>query len=557
MPKPILYDSLLVHYLARELHQRMAGRRLRGLRLDSDARRLILELDDARLVWELHPTRGWIRTIAAGAGAGAGESEVDGAEGWGGRRVRTQRRPRVRGVSAPADERLVAIDLDAGGPDRASRLVVELMTNQWNVLALDPRGVILSALWTRDAGGRALRSGARYAPPSGMAPREGVDEPVPSDRFHELLGLAPESDRRGVLLRSLAWTSSLNAATILAPLPDDVDAAYSRYRALAARPPAHPGVLAVRGGQPYPLPLPGTESRPTDSLLTAFEEAGRDQAPSGIAPEVRTALEERLERVARKALSLAEEAESAPDLAAGFRERANLLMARLRQVPRGATTVELPDFEGGTVQIELDPTLSAVENAEAMYDRARKRERAAARLPARAREAAAERDQLESLLESLDSGTADPAEVARWVADVRPSEGPGKDGAERLPYRTFRSSGGLEIRVGRSGRGNDELTFHHSSPDDIWLHARDMAGAHVILRWGDRQQNPPRRDLLEAAVLAAVNSKGRTSGTVPVDWTRRKHVRSPRNAPPGTVIPDRVATIFVEPDPDVEERLAR
>jgi predicted ribosome quality control (RQC) complex YloA/Tae2 family protein len=367
----------------------------------------------------------------------------------------------------------------------------------------------------------------------------------------------PDSDRKGVILRSLAWTSSLNAATILAPLPDDVDGAYARYRALAARPAADPGVLAVRSRQPYPLPLPGTESRRTDSLLGAFDEASRTEVPSGIAPEVKTALEERLERVARKARSLAEEAESAPGKAVELRARANLLMARLQQVPKGASVVQLPDFEGGSVEIELDPTLSPVQNAEALYDRARKRQRAAERLPVRVREAAAERDRLASLLESLDSGTADPVEVAHWVAEVRPSEGPGKHENERLPYRTFRSSGGLEIRVGRSGRGNDELTFHHSSPDDIWLHARDMAGAHVILRWSDRQQNPPRRDLVEAAILAAVNSKGRTSGTVPVDWTRRKHVRSPRNAPPGAVIPDRVSTVFVEPDPDVEERLTQ
>jgi len=67
---------------------------------------------------------------------------------------------------------------------------------------------------------------------------------------------------------------------------------------------------------------------------------------------------------------------------------------------------------------------------------------------------------------------------------------------------------------------------------------------------------PPRRDLVEAAVLAALNSRARTSATVPVDWTRRKHVRKPRKAAPGAVIPDQVATVFVEPDPDLPARLA-
>jgi len=123
-----------------------------------------------------------------------------------------------------------------------------------------------------------------------------------------------------------------------------------------------------------------------------------------------------------------------------------------------------------------------------------------------------------------------------------------------LPYRTFRSSGGLEIRVGRGARHNDALTFRHSAPDDIWLHARQAAGAHVILRW-TKPGNPPARDLEEAAVLAALHSRARTSGSVPVDWTRRKHVRKPRRAAPGAVIPDRVRTLFVEPRADLAEGL--
>ena len=96
-------------------------------------------------------------------------------------------------------------------------------------------------------------------------------------------------------------------------------------------------------------------------------------------------------------------------------------------------------------------------------------------------------------------------------------------------------------------RHNDELTFRYSAPDDIWLHARHAAGAHVILRWL-KPGNPPARDLEEAAVLAAVHSRARTSASVPVDWTRRKHVRKPRGAAPGAVVPQRVSTLFVEPD---------
>ncbi len=87
------------------------------------------------------------------------------------------------------------------------------------------------------------------------------------------------------------------------------------------------------------------------------------------------------------------------------------------------------------------------------------------------------------------------------------------------------------------------------------MHARDVAGAHVVLSWGRRDQNPPEQDVRDAAVLAALHSRGRTSGTVPVDWTRRKYVRKPRKTAPGVVVLERGKTLFVEPDAALERRL--
>jgi predicted ribosome quality control (RQC) complex YloA/Tae2 family protein len=565
----IRYDALLVHYLARELEERLRGRRLRGVRLDSDARRFILELDDERLVWELHPSRGWIRILKDTET----ETVQEAAEGWSARQIRTQRRPRVRRITAPPDERWLELEIDAGGRDRASRFVVELLTNQWNVLALAPDGTILGAIRSRETRDRTLRPGVTYAPPGGPGGggppnprREGAEAAVGLDRWREILGDQPPPDRARALVRSLAWTSPLNASAILGQAgeatagdqPSDatrLEDAWRRYVDIASRPDPQPQLLELGRPTPYPLPLPGVEGRTMLSLLAAFDAAAAE-APATLAPEVRAALADRLERTRRRGERLRAEAEEAPARAAALRRRADLLMAQLHRVPKGATEVTVDNFEGGTETVELDPAVTAADNAQALYDRARKRERAAARLPDRVREAMAESHRIASLLAAIDAGEADHTDVARWLAEVRPDAGPGGGGGPRLPYRRFRSSGGLEIRVGRTGRANDDLTFHHASPDDIWLHARDAAGAHVILRWSDREQNPPRRDLMEAAILAALNSRARTSGTVPVDWTRRKHVRKPRKAPPGAVLPDRIATIFVEPDPSLLDRLA-
>jgi predicted ribosome quality control (RQC) complex YloA/Tae2 family protein len=121
-------------------------------------------------------------------------------------------------------------------------------------------------------------------------------------------------------------------------------------------------------------------------------------------------------------------------------------------------------------------------------------------------------------------------------------------------FRTYRSSGGLEIWVGRGAASNDELTFRAAAPDDVWLHARDAAGAHVVLRWR-RPEPPPARDLEEAALLAAWHSRARGSALVPVDWTRRKYVRKPRGGAPGLVVVQRCKTVMVRPEGEVERRL--
>jgi predicted ribosome quality control (RQC) complex YloA/Tae2 family protein len=159
-----------------------------------------------------------------------------------------------------------------------------------------------------------------------------------------------------------------------------------------------------------------------------------------------------------------------------------------------------------------------------------------------------------ALLARALAGSADDAEVREALGGGAPSKDAPREARPSLPYRVFRSSGGLEIRVGRGAKHNDELTFKHSSPGDVWLHARHVGGAHVILRWPG-PGNPPARDLAEAATLAALHSKARTSGSVPVDWTFRKYVRKPRKSPPGRVAVERIETLFVRPDPGMLEVL--
>jgi predicted ribosome quality control (RQC) complex YloA/Tae2 family protein len=403
---------------------------------------------------------------------------------------------------------------------------------------------------------------------------------VALDRWLELLVPVPDSMRARVLMSSIAYSSPLNAAALLgieAREPSD-DPGSDQARPLKRRgspqerlthgwrlwtrirdlEEPRPCVLSIEGRfQPYPYPLHHPQVTLRDSLLDAFAEAERmhGSAPAAllIPADLLAAVERERRLTTRKVRQLKRQLAAAPH-PAELRELGNLLLARLRNVPRGARSVELEDFQGHTVHVELDPALEPHENAASYFERASRAERAREGLPGLVAAAEDRAGELHGGLERARQGLAGAEELRALLGGHGAHPRSRRGARETLPYRRYRSSGGLEILVGRSARANDDLTFHHSHPDDVWLHARHAAGAHVVLRWRAKGA-PPARDLYEAGVLAAVHSRARTSGSVPVDWTRRKYVRKPRGAAPGAVIPERVQTLFVEPDPQLAERL--
>lgn len=113
----------------------------------------------------------------------------------------------------------------------------------------------------------------------------------------------------------------------------------------------------------------------------------------------------------------------------------------------------------------------------------------------------------------------------------------------RLPYRTFRSGSGARILVGRSARDNDALTFGCARGNDLWLHARGVQGSHVVVP--DPGDSPDSRTLGDAALLAVHFSRARGEDRAEVTWTRRKQVRKPKAAPPGSVVATQERALMV------------
>ena len=538
---PLVWDAPLVMAVAREMEDLLRGDRLRAHHFDWDRRRLVLFFRSGTLTCHLHPRDGRVLL----------QAPVDPSP---------ESRPlqaRVEGVEAPPDERILRIRLRrVRGRKLSLQVVLELMTNQWNALLVEGQDAIIRhLLWTRRLEERALAIGQPYRPPE-PSRRMGIHRPLSRETWEKTVSQVPEEERRSILLDQVAFTSSLNAPALLAEGPEE---GYRLWHQLRTLDPLAPCLLhTTYGDNPYPIVLQTFDYAPFRTILGAMQEV---PAPGAMgAEEGRARLLERLDRAlgqARgRARGLHRELEDAPD-PQGPRQQANLLLARLHQLSRGQEQVTLTGFHGEPVELSLDPTLSPQENADALYREAARLERIRERLPDLLSETEGRIRELEELRTSFEEGQVDPEDLDRKVPDVaRKGSGGSPEGEERLPFQRYRSSGGLEIRVGRGPRDNDDLTFRHSDPEDIWLHARQASGAHVILRWS-REGNPPRNDLAEAATLAALNSQARNAGTVPVDWTRRKYVRKPRKAPPGAVVPDRVQTVFVRPDPELPQRLGR
>lgn len=548
----ITYDPLLVRYLAAELNGVLRGRACAAAPLFAPDLGVELRLEGGRaLRLDLHPIRGWTRIVER-----PGEDATTDS--------------RCAGVEAPPDERALVIHLAA--PDRfgagSRRLVVELHTNQWNAaLVSDEDDRILALLRTRTAGRRVLRPGVPYEPPSGEA-RLGAGDVGEAEAWaawrERLEGLEGDALRRSVL-RGFAYTGTLNVDAILGAgmgqARDPSRAAFERWWDMRSIPRARPTLLSLPSGlQPYPVPLPGVAGEPVDTILDGMARvAAEDDTAHGHSPEaddapLLAAAARRADSLERRIARLEEELASAGD-ADRLRGWADLMLARLHEMPRGVDHVDVEDWGGESVTIPLDPALGPADNAARLYDEARKRGRAADRLPSLIEQARAEAERWrEAAAGGADGALPDWAREALALAGGRDASA-GEGEAETRPYRVYRTSGGLEVRVGRSAKANDRLTFGHSSPNDVWLHAQSVPGSHVVLRWATPDAAPPARDLEEAAVLAARYSRARTSTLVAVDWTRRKHVRKPRGAPPGSVVLQRARTLFVEPDPAVEERM--
>ena len=122
-----------------------------------------------------------------------------------------------------------------------------------------------------------------------------------------------------------------------------------------------------------------------------------------------------------------------------------------------------------------------------------------------------------------------------------------KQGRKKSKPLHYLSSDGYHIYVGKNNKQNDELTLKIAAPNDIWLHSKNIPGSHVIIQTNGTGQTS-NDTLLEAAALAAWNSKAKASSQVPIDYTLKRNVKKPNGAKPGMVIYETNKTIYITPE---------
>jgi len=232
-----------------------------------------------------------------------------------------------------------------------------------------------------------------------------------------------------------------------------------------------------------------------------------------------------------------------------FKQIGDILMAGGFDYPAashargGSAFVTAQDFYSGTaVSIQIDPSLSQIENAQRYYEKARKASSGLGDVEAELARIEDAKRALEAWKERIDD-EEDPFAIAQALEKA----GTVREKALRKYPCIWIEYKGWTMLVGRSAKENDELLRRHVRGSDLWLHARDYSGSYVFVK-AQRSKSFPLDIMLDAAGLAIYYSKARKNGEGDVYYTQAKYLRRAKDGPKGLVIPTLEKNLFVRLD---------
>jgi predicted ribosome quality control (RQC) complex YloA/Tae2 family protein len=241
--------------------------------------------------------------------------------------------------------------------------------------------------------------------------------------------------------------------------------------------------------------------------------------------------------------------------------RGDLLIANLHRIKRGQKEVSLQNFydpDGPEVTIKLDERLNPSNNAQKYFQEYKKAKRSKDILTKLVSKNQAAMGYMRKIIENTEEAedlgaletirnNLEQRGIIKKQNVIQKQKGKERNREEIPLFRRFRSSEGFQIYVGRNEKENELLLKRESSKNDMWLHAKQIEGSHVIVRNPEKRPDIPKRTLLEAAIIAAHFSKAKHSGLVPVDYTWVKYVNKPRGGKRGFVTYTHEKTLFVSP----------
>lgn len=306
----------------------------------------------------------------------------------------------------------------------------------------------------------------------------------------------------------------------------------------------------------YPFAISGSGIKLYDSIGEALDSlyinSDRREWAKRHGASARKVLQNNIERCEKK-LALYADALNSGEQMEKCRLYGELLTANLHSLKSGTDTAAVDNYYADPVEriaIPLDRQLTPGENAQRYYKKYQKLKAARDMAIVQREQTLSELNYLEGQLDNLTKCTAEN-ELSELIEELNDQGYIKRDkgGKKKMKLAAskpmhFVSSTGADIYVGKNNRQNDELTLRFASPNDIWMHTKNIPGSHVIVKGASEQDTAT---MTEAALLAAYYSRARGSENVAVDYTPRKYVKKPAGAKPGMVIYTTNKTAYVTP----------
>jgi len=442
---------------------------------------------------------------------------------------------RVVALDQSGSDRVVTLDVARreGAEQISCQLIAELVGMRGNLhLIMD--GVLV----------RSLRSDHRNSVGHPYVQLPSQDKCEPSDVTVSLLeGWLADEVPREVLPRKIEGMGRVTATDLLAgSIGDDLALELSiRLKELlsfVSSPQPHVTEDESRATF-YPLPppaIPVSSFQEASDRVAVRSPQGKQPPKDSLLQELKRAVRKK-ERTIEKLLDWLENSTQA-DV---WQSQADLLMTFQSDIARGESSATVTNpLDDRELIISLDPSMSAVENAQSLYKRAKRIRRGYPHVHARLKRLRHDLSLLQRAQEARQHGEAVESEILELLPNRNKKTIPPR---RTLPFRQFEVDG-FHIWMGKSARENDAL-LRAASPNDVWMHAKDHAGSHVVVRTRG-QERIPDAVLQSAARLAALHSKAKSERRVEVTMTQVKNVRKPKGAPAGLVNVRKMGTLTVE-----------